>query len=421
MHDSPSRARLGSTTRRVVQRFWTLTLLLLQPAWHDRNAWIDYSKDRLINALVASPSELRIISPTVRQDANPDVELCDIAYFVPEDLVPAKNYQSKISNVARAIEQFIGSSLDQKGFPACGIKFRRDASGKVNVRLITGKGMATAYNPLGAWQNIEHWNAVTEEVFGSYKKRPPMLFILSETYGDQKVSHPFWQGHLALGNNVNRIRGVCLFSSWVLRDELMLAHWGGFLQAFSDESPIVGRTAVGHRGMDVPKSELLEDGVGGCLHEVGHMLGLFHHSGGRDTQDVMLQGFRRLGECIHDGKFVANNKVAFADHNLELLLSSPYVNPEIARRESPPPRISVIAKTKAGHSVKVQSEAGIRLVFSLQVDRNNEWLFRNLLFCSDSSWELPQAMTLDIDSREDETVVLFAVGVSGTRSHVALR
>lgn len=206
-----------------------------------------------------------------------------------------------------------------------------------------------------------------------------------------------------------------MFSSWILRDELMPPDWRGFVEGFEDETPIVGRRAAGYPSYNAPRRELLEDGVGGCLHEVGHMLGLFHHIDAEPSRNVMYQGFRRLRGCIQNNRFVSTDQVCFSEESAAILATSPFINPSVRLRSTAPPRVAADVTPGGSLTLRAQDPTGIQLVFLLKATSDRSWVFDRIVASHNSPNDIVRNLYLSLDDQDLGDMAAIAVNLAGER------
>jgi hypothetical protein len=65
---------------------------------------------------------------------------------------------------------------------------------------------------------------------------------------------------------------------------------------FFDQTPVPGRTAMGHR-INSARCEFTEDGFGAVIHELGHAIGLPHDFSNHDRY-IMANGFRQIARNL---------------------------------------------------------------------------------------------------------------------------
>ncbi|MEM9367144.1 MAG: hypothetical protein AAGD07_14215 [Planctomycetota bacterium] len=167
-----------------------------------------------------------------------------------------------------------------------------------------------------------------------------MRFVFAETFDTAEYQHSLlWPGHVAMAARTDARSGTAVFSAWVLSDEV----FGPDLQIgaddFRDVSPIIGRSTLGCRQVNAPRFEFLEDGIGGCVHEVGHLLGLPHRFGDVPDDNMMGQGFRRLAENFRLGRDQPG-PVGFSEASSCLMATSRFFNRDISRTDDVLPSVS---------------------------------------------------------------------------------
>jgi hypothetical protein len=169
-----------------------------------------------------------------------------------------------------------------------------------------------------------------------------MTLIFAETYelGEAPL---LWPGHIALAIAKPPMGGIAVFSGWILRDEFASPDPRVLRQRFFDQTPIPGRTALGNRVANSPRSDFMEDGIGGAIHELAHLFGLTHHSRGRPNH-IMAQGFRNLRWNVG---VRANPRIAatFSDENAAMLMTSRFINEAVDRSDQLPPEVALDVRT----------------------------------------------------------------------------
>ncbi len=269
--------------------------------------------------------------------AAPNYEV-NLVYFVPADREPTPNYEAKIRVIAELMEEVVARDLRAKGLKTIGPRFHR-RDGKIVVDLIRGQRGSRFYNQNGAWKSNDHADAIFSEVDrlrGNSGQR--MTLIFAETYelGDAPL---LWPGHIALAVAKPPTGGIAVFSAWILRDEFAASDPAVLRQRFFDQTPIPGRTALGNRVANSPRSDFLEDGIGGAIHELAHMFGLTHHLRGRPNH-IMAQGFRNLRWNVG---VRSNPRLAatFSDENAAILMTSRFINEAVDRSDHRPPEVAL--------------------------------------------------------------------------------
>jgi hypothetical protein len=240
--------------------------------------------------------------------------------------------------IADLMEEVVANDLRAKGLKTIGPRFHR-SEGQIVVDLIRGQRGSRIYNQNGAWKSNAHADAIFSEVDhlrGNSRQR--MTLIFAETYelGEAPL---LWPGHIALAIAKPPLGGIAVFSAWILRDEFASPDPRVLRQRFFDPTPIPGRTALGNRVANSPRSDFMEDGVGGAIHELAHLFGLTHHSRGRPNH-IMAQGFRNLRWNVG---VRSNPRLAatFSDENAAILMTSRFINEAVDRSDQRPPEVEL--------------------------------------------------------------------------------
>ena len=281
--------------------------------------------------------------------------LVDMVYFVPSDRQPTENFEAKIRWIARLMESVIAKDLKTKKYEARGPRFRRAADDRIVVDLVRGERTAAQYSQNFTWKSGAHANAIFEEINRRRSStKTQMTFVFCETYSDD-VSRKLWPGHIALARAQPPLGGVCCFSAWILKDEFASPDVTTLQRRFFETKPVRGRSALGHRGVNSPVADFMEDGIGGAIHELAHMFGLTHHSGNAPDRHIMAQGFRNLRWNVGLKDNPARG-ASFSDENASLLMTSRFINPNVDRTDSEPPRVEFSLRS-AGKKIQVVIDA----------------------------------------------------------------
>lgn len=292
----------------------------------------------------------------------------DMVYFVPRDREPVKRYEEKIHWIGRLMESVVKKDLTAKGYQTHGPRFRRQGE-QIEVKLIRGDRTAAQYSQNFAWKDGAHGQAIFQEVDRKHANtKTNMTFVFCETYGAGQ-SRKLWPGHIALAVGKPPLGGVCVFSSWILRDEFA-SHDPRVLQKrFFDSSPIRGRSALGDRGQNSPRADFMEDGVGGCVHELAHMFGLTHHSGNRPQRHLMAQGFRHLRWNVGVRDDPRRSGV-FSEENAGMLMTSRFINPAVQQTDNEKPIIQATVNRRGSNlsvSIDASDETSLARITVIQI------------------------------------------------------
>jgi len=293
-----------------------------------------------------------------------------VVYFVPQDRKPTSNYQDKIDVVLTLISDVMTRDLRSKGLETDGPQFEQ-RDGKTIVHLLRGNKKAREYSDLPNFNSVRHFTSITGEVerrLGSL--RDHIVVIFAETYEDGPADR-VWAGHVAraVANPPNG--GGAVFSAWMLRDELCATDIPAQRRGFVDPTPIRGRTAIGHRGPDSPRSEFIEDGIGGMLHELAHTFGLPHDHRAKRV-DIMGEGFRNLRWNVtptHGGR----QHATFSNESAWLLMASRYLNSSVNRADNQPPQARLEANRNGqGVSLTVTATDEHKLAAVVVLDHSGQ-------------------------------------------------
>lgn len=267
-----------------------------------------------------------------------------VVYFVPADRTPLPAFEHRIRNVLTLAAEIITLDLRKKGYDTKGPQFRLDSDGQMAVQLVRGDRNARSYSHLPVERSPEHPRAIFAEVDRKLGDADENLtFIFAETYEDGPSTR-FWPGHVAVAAARPPAGGIGVFSAWILRDEFYAPEHSSYRLLFFDETPIPGRKAIGYLSMNSPKSEFMEDGVGGALHELAHTFGLTHHGRGQGgPRHFMGQGFRNLRWNVG---LRQNPRLSgtFSKENGWMLMTSRYLNSEVDRDDNTPPQLRTSIK-----------------------------------------------------------------------------
>jgi hypothetical protein len=115
--------------------------------------------------------------------------------------------------------------------------------------------------------------------------------------------------------------------------------------------------------MNSARGQIVEDGVGAVVHELGHALGL-PHDRRRDDIDIMGNGFRNLRWNFSATGGPGGKKACFSDECALLLMSSRYLAKDLDLPDIEPPRLQagkLIRNSKSySLSIKTTDNTGLR-------------------------------------------------------------
>lgn len=283
-----------------------------------------------------------------------------VVYFVPTDREPTSNYEKKINVVVSLISEVMTNDLRSKGFKTQGPQFEQQ-DGTAVVHLLHGDKKARDYNDVANFNSVKHFTSITQEVdrrLGA--KKDHIVMVFAETY-EEGPANRVWPGHVARAVAYPPTGGVAVFSAWMLRNEFCTTDLERQRRGFVDPTRIRGRTAIGHRGPNSPRSEFIEDGIGGMLHELAHTFGLPHDHRAKHI-NIMGEGFRNLRWTVASTS-ATRQRAAFSTENAWLLMTSRYLNAEANRSDSQPPEATVdMKRTSNGLSVTVAASDDKQLV-----------------------------------------------------------
>jgi len=297
-----------------------------------------------------------------------------VAYFVPSDRTPLVEYETRIRNVLVLMAEIMTRDLRQKGYRTEGPQFDLTEDGDIRVELLRGEKKARDYNHLPVEISPDHPKAIFDEVDRELGNPDNNLtFIFAETY-ENGPSKRFWPGHVAVAAARPPSGGIGVFSAWILRDEFSAANLEQLRNLFFDEMLVPGRKAIGHKGPVSPRSEFMEDGVGGALHELAHTFGLTHHGrGSGGATNIMGQGFRSLRWNV-GLRSNPRSQASFSKENAWMLMTSRYLNSDVDRSDNTRPKIDVTLEIKGSNlqaTVEATDDKKLSLLTVVEVTKDD--------------------------------------------------
>jgi hypothetical protein len=262
-----------------------------------------------------------------------------LVYFVPADREPTRAWSDKIRVLATFVADVYRRSLHHHGHRTRGLDFEFDSGGGLVVHLLRGKRPAAFYNGDPVFDGMRQWKTILPEVEAALGPRDRRLHVVfAETYDDGPT--PFeWRGGVALGCHATSRGGAGLFSAWILRDDFCATTVPAQMRLLADETPINGRTALGHGRPDSPRFEFIEDGFGAVAHELGHAFGL-PHDHREDDRYVMGNGFRNLRRN-YVSETAPARAVGFSAENARILAHSRFLAEDADADDETPPRFDL--------------------------------------------------------------------------------
>jgi hypothetical protein len=290
--------------------------------------------------------------------------LIRLAYFVPSDREPTKDYAKKIRVAMHFVAEMYRQDFEARHIDSKGLRFE-SKGGEPVVHLIHGKRPAAFYNGAPNYDGGNQWKTVQAEMPASTSPARNVVIVFAETY-DPGPAKSEWPGGVALGGNHSTEGGFALFSAWILRPEFCATTVAKQKELLFDATPIKDRTAVGHGSVNSPRFYFIEDGFGAVAHELGHALGLPHDN--RQPLNIMGNGFRKMRSNFTE-KPDPTKRVGFSDDNARILYSSRYLASDLVLSDLLPPTVKLgwVGAMKAGDttikvSVTASDNQGLRAI-----------------------------------------------------------
>ncbi len=283
-----------------------------------------------------------------------------VAYFVPQDRQPQRDYDRKIRVVMQYVAQLYRSDLQQKRLPSDGFQLELEEDNQRRVHLVRGERAAGYYNNAPAYDANEQWRRVVPEIRNYFADADrQVIVVFTETYDDGPAEFA-WPGVIARGAYYHAESGMAMFSAHLLRDEFCALTIEAQKAKFFDPRPVPGRRALGHQ-MNSARSEFTEDGFGAVAHELGHAFGL-PHDRRRDDLYIMGNGFRNLRQNFNTS---TARWARFSNENASLLMSSRYLNPNLDHQDNTPADVEMTLEAAGSNllaDLTARDEGGIRAV-----------------------------------------------------------
>ena len=265
-----------------------------------------------------------------------------LVYFIPGNREPTKRYQQKITTVMTILADVYRQSLQARGYETEGLDFYF-AGGELVIHLLQGREKAVYYSGRPQYEFQTTWRRVLPEVEAAYGSARKNLYIIFVESYDEAPSNYEWPGGVALGARYSADGGVGMFSSWILRDEFCASTVQEQIKYLADESPIAGRTALGHGRKDSPRYQFIEDGFGAVLHELGHAFGMPHDKR-NEREYIMGNGFRHLRHTYLPA--LQRPPIGFSPANASIVAHSRFLNANVNLEDNQEPVIKVEAPTR---------------------------------------------------------------------------
>lgn len=280
-----------------------------------------------------------------------------LVHFVPQDREPEPHHRQKIRVVMTFVADLYRRDLRSKGCPTDGLDFEFE-DGRPVVHLLRGKRPAAYYTGAPDYDGLRQWKKIVAEMRSGMGPVGEHAYVVFPQTCDPGEAEHAWPGDVALGARFTDDGGMALVPGWMLRDEFAATSVEAQLRLMADETPIEGRTALGHGKENSPRYEFIEDSVGAVAHELGHVFGLVHDHR-RPWQYVMGNGFRRIRENYL--RVGAERPVRFSEDNARILAQSRFLAPRIDRSDERAPSVKTevsgpLEKGQKAMEVRVRAE-----------------------------------------------------------------
>ena len=279
-----------------------------------------------------------------------------LVHFVPRDRRPADSFQDKIRVAMTFVADLYRRDLRAKGYETEGLDFEFDDALPV-VHLLRGERMAAYYTGAPDYNGLRQWRKIVAEVRSELGPITDHAYVVFPQTWDKGRAKHAWPGDVALGARFSDDGGMALVPGWMLMDEFAATTVMGEMRLLADDTPIEGRTALGHGKKNSPRFEFIEDALGAVAHEMGHVFGL-PHDHRKPWKYVMANGFRRLREnYLSVGE---KRPVQFSEDNARILAQSRFLASTLDPGDRKPPevKVEVDGPLHPGHEeVKIRMQA----------------------------------------------------------------